>query len=362
MTQHPDSARAAGPAQDVGLAASGISARFEPDCGFVGDLVIDDDGHRIAPLHRAPWIGEAMPPDLPPHLARLQGDFFCAPFGDGGGDAPVLHGWTANGLWQIQDRARDSAKLVAALDRDVQGARVTKRLCLRPGHPFLYQSHRFEGGHGPLSAANHAMLALPDGGLLSFSAKSVFRTPDTALEADPARGCSALEYPAASADPRVFPRADGGSADLTRYPVAPGHEDFVVGIEAGDSPLGWTAVVLQRQGALFLSLRDPQQLPMTMLWFSDGGRDYAPWSGRHRNCLGVEEGCAPHMLGAPGGLTLGDRLDIRHAIGAIAWPTEERVSAVRVSEGSLEVTGEGGHQRRVPFDSGHLFNRSENAQ
>jgi hypothetical protein len=36
---------------------------------------------------------------------------------------------------------------------------------------------------------------------------------------------------------------------------------------------------------------------MTMLWHSNGGRDYAPWNGRHKGCLGVEEGAALPNLG-----------------------------------------------------------------
>ena len=29
-----------------------------------------------------------------------------------------------------------------------------------------------------------------------------------------------------------------------------------------------------------------------MLWMSNGGRDYAPWSGRHTGVLGIEDGRA----------------------------------------------------------------------
>jgi hypothetical protein len=96
-------------------------------------------------------------------------------------------------------------------------------------------------------------------------------------------------------------------------------------------------------------------LPITMLWQSDGGRDYAPWSGRHRACLGIEEGHAPHMLGEAGGLPLAGRLDIRHATGVIAWPSEARVASVEPQDDRLAVTGEDGTRREVPFDLGHLF-------
>ena len=45
--------------------------------------MIERDGRRIAPLHRAPWVDrpEEVPAEVAPHLGLLQGDFFCAPFG-----------------------------------------------------------------------------------------------------------------------------------------------------------------------------------------------------------------------------------------------------------------------------------------
>lgn len=333
------------------LTTSGISLTMDPDCGMLCDLTLQDGGQTLRPMHIVPWIGEALPPDLPPHLRRMQGDFFCAPFGNGGAD--IIHGWPANGVWQ-GPAGHDTTRVVARLTRPVQGATLTKHLCLVAGHPFVYQSHVFSGGKGTVSAANHAMVSLPHGGLISFSPKAHFRTPATPPETDPAKGRSALGYPASSVDPSRFPSAAGGTLDLNRYPWLADHEDFVVATEAAGSPLGWTAVVRLGFGEVFLSLRNPLQLPVTMLWQSDGGRDYAPWSGRHRNCLGVEEGFAPHMLGKPGGFVLGGTVDIRHAIGAIAWPGEALVTSITANATTLSVTGQDGSQRIIPFELAHL--------
>jgi hypothetical protein len=139
-------------------------------------------------------------------------------------------------------------------------------------------------------------------------------------------------------------------------------------VEAAGSTLGWTAVARPAQGDLFLSLRNPRALPMTMLWHSNGGRDYAPWSGRHFGCLGVEEGAAAQMLGvsteadlpAPGFLTLtdGQSVAVRHAIGAIAWPTGEAIASVAIEGGNLVITGEGGATRALPFDTAFLIQSS----
>jgi len=354
------------------LHARDIALAFDPVGGFLRDLRITDQGRTLAPLHTAPWVTAVEPTDgLPVHLARLAGDFFCAPFAAEDG-ASTMHGWPANGHWTVQQ----SPTFRAVLDHPVRGATLVKEVTLHDGHPFLYQRHVFLGGDGHVTAANHAMIHLPQGGTLRFSPKRWFESAPTPQESDPARGRSALRYPARSTDPTRFPRADGSIADLTRYPWTPrngalGHEDLVAGVEATGHALGWTAVTRHGMGDLYLSLRRAQSLPMTMLWHSDAGRDYAPWNRRHSGVLGVEEGTAPHILGLghaerpdpltaagqPTGITLTPHgsADVRHVIGCIAWPDGEPVLALKPGPGTLTVTGEHGTTRTLPFDGGFLL-------
>ena len=129
-------------------------------------------------MHKAPWVGSniTLPPGAPPHQAWLEGDFFCAPFSDASGDGAPLHGWPANGQWQISP-GTDHKILHASLDHRVMGAMVEKELSLSDGHPFLYQHHSFTGGQSAISTANHAMISLPSGGILRFSPKRWFETP-----------------------------------------------------------------------------------------------------------------------------------------------------------------------------------------
>jgi len=289
-------------AQAIAIEAEGVRLSFDPSFGMVEELAVSRGGRTVSMLHKAPWHGEriALPRDAAPHLGRLAGDFFCAPFGNAELDAAPLHGWPANSAWAHRGTERRGNETVARFEllRPVMGAQLAKELRLVDGHPFLYQRHIFAGGSGTMPVANHAMLSLPRGGLLSFSPKRWFENPPEPLETDSARGRSLLRYPAKAADPRKFPRADGAAADITRYPFGERHEDFCAGVEAEGSELGWTAVVSEWQGDLFLSLRDPRKLPLTMLWFSNGGRDYAPWNGRHLAVLGVEEGVGRAVLGA----------------------------------------------------------------
>ena len=337
------------------LAARGISAGFVPDCGVLTDLSVTDQGLTVAPMHRAPWVGQAMPAGTPPHLARLQGDFFCAPFADASQDRAPLHGWPANALWRVEQTS--PLHLTAMLDRPVMGARLVKTLALRDGHPFVYQTHAFAGGAGRIGAANHAMVSLPHGGLICLSPKASYRTPAQTMEPDPARGRSALRYPGAATDPRRFP-GQHGPVDLTTWPFGPAHEDFVVALEPPGAHLAWTAVVRPVEGDCYLSLRRADEAPATMLWHSNGGRDYAPWSGRHRHCLGVEEGFQGPILGtddlARRDLVLGGTACLRHVTGAFRWPTGCRVVDVAAVDDVLIVTGDDGAERRLGYDPGHL--------
>ncbi len=345
------------------LNAAGIGLQFDPGCGLIAGFTVTDNGRQMTPLHRAPWIGEVLPADTPPHLTRLGGDFFCAPFADAtADDGAALHGWPANSQWDVRN---SGAQLQAVLQRKVFGAVLTKDIILHDDHPFVYQRHTFDGGSAALAVANHAMVALPQGGHLRFSPKAGFETPDTAPEPDASRGRSALAYPARVQNPAQFPAAGGGLIDIRRYPFGPAHEDFVIAVERPGHTFGWTAVTRTGMGDLYLSLRNAAQLPMTMLWHSNGGRDYAPWSGRHLGCLGVEEGVALPMLGAasraawpetgqPGLLQLGGSVDVHHVIGAIDWPSGQAVAAVDIVPGGLRITGESGAVRDVPFDAAFL--------
>ncbi|ROU03696.1 hypothetical protein [Histidinibacterium lentulum] len=347
----------------IRIAARGIEAAFAAELGRLDGFTVSDGGQRIAPLHRAPWVGtgEAMPADAPPLMAGLGGDFFCAPFALSDGDSP-LHGWPPNVAWHVL--LAEAGVLRAVCSKTVRGAVLVKELALADDHPFVYQRHVFVGGAGRVTAANHGNVSVPRGALIRTSPKSHWETPRNAQETDPARGRSAIGVGVRAEDPTAFPTAAGGSVDLTRYPWFDRTEDFVIGVEAKNSPLGWTAVTRPEEGDLYLSLRHPRQAPMSMFWQSNGGRDYAPWSGRHTGCLGVEEGAAEHMLSVsteadlagPGALSLtpGGTVEMRHGTGAIAWPSGAAVAEVVLEGDRLTVRGEDGAVRDLPFRQGFL--------
>ncbi len=358
------------------IRAEGIRVSLDLRVGHVRELVIERDGRRISPLHTAPWVGDpsvTTDETIAGNLRYLSGDFFCAPFALSDVENGPSHGWPANSPWQHVEttKERDGVTALYRLERPVLGATLEKRFTLRDNHPFLYESHLFRGGDGAVPVANHAMVRFPGEGRLSFSEKAFVETPAMSLEPDPARGRSRLAYPARTQDPTRMPMAGGGFADLTRYPIAERHEDFVMLVEARENRLGWLAASRPDSREVMLSLKNPLDFPVTFLWFSNGGRDYAPWNGRHLGVLGIEEGRAYSVYGhrasvaanslsdagIPTALSLraGGRAEVRNVIGGVPLPAAASpVANVRVDEPFLELFCEDGARQRVPFDTAFL--------
>ena len=357
----------------VTIEARGISVSVDLAVGHLADMAVEAEGRRLRPLHRAPWIDEPremLPPGLPDGVARLSGDFLCAPFSVADVEKAPLHGWPANSPWDVAESAAVEGGWHARfrLRRSVMGAAVEKILTLRDGHPFLYQEHAFVGGRGAISVAHHAMTVMRDGGRLAFSPKRVAATGPDPLEPDPARGRFLLAYPARAHDPAAFPAAAGGTVDLADYRMDRRHEDFVTLVEADHGGPGWTAVARRAERDLVLVLKNPAELPVTMLWMSNGGRDYAPWNGRHRGVLGIEDGrtavghaasLGDNWLKREGvatafALAEGRRVAFRQVIGAMPLDNGEPPASVAVRPRHLTLGFAGGGVRDVPYDGGFL--------
>ena len=359
---------------NLGFSAKGVSVCVDLSVGALCDFIVEHDGRMLRPLHRAPWIDEAresLPPDITPGLARLSGDFLCSPFGLNDVEPAPAHGWPANAPWDIvSSKAIDGGwQARLRLTRTVQGGTVDKILTIRDRHPFLYQQHILAGGSGEVSVAHHPMAQMADGGSLTFSPKRFAATPSTPLESDPTRGRYLFAYPAQTDDLTRLPDRYGGTMDIGAYRAEDRREDFVSLVEAEHDGPGWTALARNAERDLLLVLKNPDELPVTMLWFSNGGRDYAPWNGRHLGVLGIEDGRAypGHAAsigdnalkrqGVPTSFVLseGGEVAFRHVIGAlplgdgVAPPTRIDQTAA-----TLAVVFADGKSIEVPFDGSYL--------
>lgn len=360
------------------IAARGVSLTLDLDVGHICHFEVSRGGRTIAPLHVAPWVTDgavASDDRIAPNVRRLSGDFFCAPFGLNDIEPAPTHGWPANSGWTLLDEIPHPEGGVTArfeLLRTVMGARVRKELMLRDGHPFVYQRHRFLGGQGGMTAAHHVMTHLPRGGRSSFSRKAYAELPPIALEPDPARGRSILRYPSKTFDLEALPLAAGGTASLRDYPFAERHEDFFMLVEASESRLGWTAVVRLDAGEAVIVLKDPKALPVTLVWMSNGGRDYPPWSGRHTHVLGIEDARCWSLFGHAASVSANPlneagiptcfelepsgSVSVRHVLGGVPIPPDwHSIDAIDASLGLLILREQGGQSLTLPYDDAFVF-------
>lgn len=274
----------------VALAVTEIGGQLSDVCFTLAD------GRSIRPMHVAPWADEELPAKTPAIIRMLRGDFFCAPFGasDLIPDMPFVHGLPASGTWQVANATEGSIDFL--LDGTVMGATVTKHVELRTGEAIIYQRHTLTGGSGRIPVGHHAMLRTDRGLRLAFSPWTLALTTPEPDETPP-QGRPLLRNGQTIADLHQAVRMDGGTVDLTLLPSPADHEAIWMLVADRAPPFAWTAATCTEDGWVWFGIKNQRVLPQTLVWLSNGGRDYAPWSGRHRGVVGLEEICGYFHLG-----------------------------------------------------------------
>ncbi|MEO7796129.1 MAG: hypothetical protein ABIY47_00225, partial [Opitutaceae bacterium] len=178
---------------------------------------------------------------------------------------------------------------------------------------------------------------------------------------------SALKTGAHFRSLETVPRAEGGNADLSRFPAREGFEDLVMLMGKPNRSLGWSAVTFPEERWVFLQLKNPEVLRHTVLWHSNGGRHYPPWSGRHRGVLGLEETTSYFHLGLaesarsnelkragfPTAVKLSPKKPLRvpHIFAVAAIPRGfDVVADVQATAGGIAITSSSGKVVRMPLD------------
>ncbi len=268
------------------LTGSHIDLYITRQGGHIAPVLYRIGSRQVSPLSLAPWRPEETASDIPPILRTLRGDFFCLPFGQSG-KVPLPHGDTANLNWEFE--ARDEESLTLCMRMNSLPGVIRKSIRIGKGQPVLYQSHEISGLSGDFNYGHHAILQFPDKGGPYFINTSPIRFGS--VKPDPFTRPEIGEYSALKTGARFkslskVPMIAGGYADLHEYPARHGFEDLVM-ISNKPSRFAWTAATLD--GYVWISLKDPKFFPSTLMWFSNGGRHYAPWNGLHRNRVGLEE-------------------------------------------------------------------------
>jgi hypothetical protein len=266
--------------------------------GHLGPVTFERRGRKLRPYSVAPWAEEEFEPPLRPVIQSLRGDFFCLPFGGNAkpfrGEKHPGHGETANARWHFESLEKRQGRtcLHLSLLTKIRPGRVDKRIFLRDDQNAVYCRHTLIGMSGPMSLGHHPMLKFPDepgSGLISTSRFLYGQVLPKPFE-NPERGGYQYLKPGAEFESlAAVPSLTGGTADLSRYPARRGFEDLIMLVSEAEAPFAWTAVAFPKQRFAWFSLKDPRILRQTVFWFSNGGRHYPPWNGRHIGVLGMEE-------------------------------------------------------------------------
>jgi len=279
------------------LKNSNVEVGILEECGHLFPVRFFFENKVIEPMHIAPWTNEELDPLTPPMLKFLRGDFFCAPFGasDILEDETRAHGASANDKWNDIQINKSSIKL--NLSKKISGAELTKEISIGEDEAVVYQKHTFVGGDGKIPVGHHSMLKIPNKAFISFSDFVFGGTPPQPVETEANLGKSIFKYPQQFSNLTLVQRSDDKLVDASVYPFDTNHEDLFMIIANQDMPFGWSAVSCPDEGWLWYSIKNKNILPNTVVWLSNGGRYYVPFSSRHKNVIGIEETASFFHLG-----------------------------------------------------------------
>ena len=242
----------------------------------------------VSPYSLAPWEPKDTSNE-PPILQILRGDFFCLPFGENK-ELPHVHGDPANLEWKCLEQ--EKLYLHMEMEMSYPSGKIEKKIHLNPGELAVYQEHVLSGFQGRFNFGNHPIIEFPQTGGPYHIATSPFRYGSVKphdFNNPPIGDYGCLKTGGKFSSFSKVPLAAGGYTNLHEFPAREGFEDLVM-ISSKPGDLAWTAVTLN--GYIWLQLKDPSVLPSTLFWFSHGGRHQAPWNGKHRYRVGMEEVCS----------------------------------------------------------------------
>ncbi|MGF7134566.1 hypothetical protein P3T40_006072 [Paraburkholderia sp. EB58] len=259
--------------------------------GMLAPVQFDLGGGRtVSPLYVAPWGDDVRWPGL---LRALRGEWPCLPFGTVAAPAGLppgfetrnatdtwIHGYGANHMWRLVEKA--AHRLTLRVDYPPEGEieSLERTIEVAPDAPALIVSLTVHTRKDVvLPFALHPTFAIPDEGI------EVLACPHQAIHSypvPPEPGVSRALPNQTFASLKELATATG-LMDVTRLPLSENTEELLQ--IAGCRPpfvLRYSA-----QQADVLLDWNPDELPDALLWISNGGRTYAPWSGRNF-ALGVE--------------------------------------------------------------------------
>lgn len=275
--------------------------------GMLGpSLFILANGQQVAPFQIAPWTNDAGADDLPGILQRLRGEWPCVPFGSDsdrvaigdwpGSQAavtadPLPHGYASNNAWKFEPAQAGS--IVLSIDYPEEHAVRSLRRRVTPD---------------PSAAAIDFELEIDvrQDCALPIGLHPSFRLPFSpgAMRIEVGSGVTGMTFPIEVDKSSIFeqnrllqpwhdvPLRDGSRLDARFTPLPQATEELLQLIDMPGLAGLWNTLEGYR-----VNLRwNPAHFPSALLWFSNRGRQFAPWNGRHL-ALGLEPICSAFDLG-----------------------------------------------------------------
>jgi hypothetical protein len=269
-------------------------------------LFVLPDGRQVAPFQVAPWADEPGGEDLPGILKRLRGEWPCVPFGSDADRAsadgwpgsraagtidPFPHGFSSNNPWRFE--GGNPGGILLAIEYP-------------EGHPI--RGLRRTVTPDPEKAALDFTLEIDvrrDCGL-PIGLHPTWRLPvkPGAMRIEVPSEVTGMTFPAPVDESSIFSQGEllqpwhdvplkaGGRLDVRQVPLPQATEELVQLIDMPGQAALWNTA----EGYRVKLSWNPEHYPSALLWFSNRGRQMAPWNGRHL-ALGFEPICAAFDLG-----------------------------------------------------------------
>lgn len=270
------------------------------------------DGRSVHPMHIPPWADEPLPPDLPPILRGLRGEWPCVPYGADepetlsadwqssmgqptplAPDAPP-HGESSNCLGDWLDAG--DGRLALRLDYPHMHpiAWLEREIIPDPDAPAIRCVLRvMPRSDCSLPIGLHPTFALPtETGAARIGAPNAHHIRSYPGSLEP--GADVFAADAVFDDLTEALAHTGGRMDASHVPFAEAGEDLLqlVGVEEGFAALD------NHEAGYRATLRwNAEHFPSLVIWYSNRGRQHAPWNGRH-TALGLEPISSAFDLGA----------------------------------------------------------------
>ena len=275
--------------------------------GMIGPtLFVLDGGRQVAPFQVAPWATEPVDAEVPGILKRLRGEWPCVPFGSDADRAPAggwpgsvaaptvdpfPHGYSSNHEWRFE--VGEAGSIVLAIDYpEDHPVRALKRTVTPdPNASALDFELEIDVRRDcVLPIGLHPSFRLP----VKAGAMRIEVGSDVAGMTFPGPvDASSIVRQGELLEPwHDVPLLAGGRLDVRQVPLPQATEEVLQLLEMPGRAALWNTA----EGYRVKLTWEAEHFPSALLWFSNRGRQFAPWNGRHL-ALGLEPVCSAFDLG-----------------------------------------------------------------